>query len=116
MIHHSLHALEITTSISTHVNWDKLKEKLIAISNTHNVDAAFIRDDVWRRNKRLIVFDMDSTLIQTEVIDEMAIEHGVGDKVMEITERAMNGELDFNQSLEERVNCSWLSEKKFKQF
>ena len=96
-------ALEITTSISPKINWDKLKEKLIAISNTHQVDAAFIRDDVWRRNKRLIVFDMDSTLIQTEVIDEMAVEHGVGDKVKHITERAMNGELDFNQSLLERV-------------
>ena len=96
-------ALEITTSISPKINWDKLKEKLIAISNIHQVDAAFIRDDVWRRNKRLIVFDMDSTLIQTEVIDEMAVEHGVGDKVKHITERAMNGELDFNQSLLERV-------------
>ena len=106
-------ALEITTSISSAVNWDNLKEKLISISNKHSVDAAFIRDDVWRRNKRLIVFDMDSTLIQTEVIDEMAIEHGVGEKVKEITERAMNGELDFNQSLIERVKLlSGLEEKK----
>lgn len=96
-------ALEITTSISSTVDWDHLKEKLIAISNAYQVDAAFIRDDVWRRNKRLIVFDMDSTLIQTEVIDEMAIEHGVGDQVKIITERAMNGELDFTQSLLERV-------------
>ena len=96
-------ALEITTSIAKNVHWDQLKEKLIAISNTYQVDAAFIRDDVWRRNKRLIVFDMDSTLIQTEVIDEMAIVQGVGDQVKKITEQAMNGELDFNQSLQERV-------------
>jgi phosphoserine phosphatase len=108
-------ALEITTSVSPKVNWDKLKEKLISISNTYQVDAAFIRDDVWRRNKRLIVFDMDSTLIQTEVIDEMAIEHGVGDQVKEITEKAMNGELDFNQSLQERVMLlKGLEEKKLK--
>lgn len=106
-------ALEITTSVSKGVNWDTLKEELIAISNNHQVDAAFIRDDVWRRNKRLIVFDMDSTLIQTEVIDEMALDHGVGEKVKEITERAMNGELDFNESLIERVKLlKGLEEKK----
>ena len=111
----SFTALEITTSFSNNANWDQLKEKLISISNLHQVDAAFIRDDVWRRNKRLIVFDMDSTLIQTEVIDEMAIEHGVGDRVKEITEKAMNGELDFNQSLLERVRLlKGLDEKKLK--
>ena len=108
-------ALEITTSVSKSINWDQLKEKLIAISNEHQVDAAFIRDNVWRRNKRLIVFDMDSTLIQTEVIDEMAIEHGVGEQVKEITERAMNGELDFTQSLIERVKLlSGMDEKKLR--
>ena len=108
-------ALEITTSISGSMNWDQLKEKLIAISNEHQVDAAFIRDNVWRRNKRLIVFDMDSTLIQTEVIDEMAIEHGVGDKVKEITDQAMNGELDFKQSLTERVKLlSGMDEQKLR--
>ena len=96
-------ALEITTSVTKDIDWDKLKQKLIAISNSFQVDAAFIRDDVWRRNKRLIVFDMDSTLIQTEVIDEMALEHGVGSQVKKITERAMNGEIDFNESLLERV-------------
>ena len=64
---------------------------------------ALLKDNVWRRNKRLIVFDMDSTLIQSEVIVEMAKVHGVGEKVHEITERAMNGELDFDQSLIERV-------------
>ena len=106
-------AVEITTSVSKNVNWDILKEELIATSNNYQVDAAFIRDDVWRRNKRLIVFDMDSTLIQTEVIDEMAFEHGVGDQVKEITERAMNGELDFNESLLERVKLlKGLDEKK----
>lgn len=108
-------ALEITTSISGAIDWDLLKEKLISISNQHQVDAAFIRDNVWRRNKRLIVFDMDSTLIQTEVIDEMAIEHGVGDKVKEITDQAMNGELDFKQSLTERVKLlSGMDEQKLR--
>ena len=64
---------------------------------------ALLRDDVYRRNKRLIVFDMDSTLIQTEVIDEMAQAHGVGPQVADLTRRAMAGEMDFETSLRERV-------------
>lgn len=52
---------------------------------------------------KLAVFDMDSTLIQCEVIDELAKQAGVGDRVVEITERAMRGELDFDQSFRERL-------------
>ena len=58
---------------------------------------------MYRRCRRLICFDMDSTLIGTEVIDELAERAGVGDKVKEITERAMRGEIDFNESFRERV-------------
>lgn len=94
-------------------NWDQVKTDLMTVSNSHETDMALIRDDVWRRNKRLIVFDMDSTLIQSEVIVEMAKEHGAYDKVHEITERAMNGELNFDQSLTERVKLlEGLSEEK----
>lgn len=101
----SFKSLEIATRAqSSDVNWDQVKEKLINLSNKHETDLALLKDDVWRRNKRLIVFDMDSTLIQSEVIVEMAKAHGVGDKVHEITERAMEGELNFDQSLEERVS------------
>lgn len=82
---------------------DKIKQGLLGLSQTHGLDLAMIKDNVWRRNKRLIVFDMDSTLIQSEVIVEMAKAQGVGDKVYDITERAMNGELNFDQSLTERV-------------
>ncbi len=97
-------SLEIATKAeNTSVNWDKVKKELINLSNKHETDLALLKDDVWRRNKRLIVFDMDSTLIQSEVIVEMAKVHGVGEKVHEITERAMEGELNFDQSLEERV-------------
>lgn len=81
----------------------KLKASLLALSHKHSLDLAMIQDNVWRRNKRLIVFDMDSTLIKSEVIVEMAKAHGVGDQVHEITERAMNGEIDFDQSLTQRV-------------
>ncbi|MEX1099404.1 MAG: ACT domain-containing protein, partial [Bacteriovoracaceae bacterium] len=97
-------SLEIATRAQNcDVDWNKVKEELINLSNKHETDLALLKDDVWRRNKRLIVFDMDSTLIQSEVIVEMAKAHGVGDKVHEITERAMEGHLDFDQSLTERV-------------
>ena len=58
---------------------------------------------MYRRNRRLICFDMDSTLIQTEVIDELAEKAGVGKKVRAITEAAMRGEIDFNESFIKRV-------------
>ncbi len=96
-------SLEVLTDVPDPSGLDEVKSELLTISNEHSTDIAFIRDDVYRRSKRLIVFDMDSTLIQAEVIDELAHVHGIGAKVSEITERAMNGELDFNQSLIERV-------------
>lgn len=96
-------SLEITTTISQDIDIKKIKEILLSISNSHHVDMAFLKDNIYRRSKRLIVFDMDSTLIQAEVIDELAHAHGVGEEISEITERAMNGELDFAQSLNERV-------------
>lgn len=97
-------SLEITTNAQEDdVNWIKVKEDLISISNGHKTDLALLKDNIWRRNKRLIVFDMDSTLIQSEVIVEIAKLHGVGDEVSEITEKAMNGEYDFDESLRQRV-------------
>jgi phosphoserine phosphatase len=96
-------ALDIHVACTIPVDNEALKTALIALSNTHKTDAAFMRNNLFRYNKRLIVFDMDSTLIQHEVIDEMAAVHGIGDKVKLITERAMNGELDFNGALTERV-------------
>jgi phosphoserine phosphatase len=96
-------ALEITTTLPKTLEWKQVKKELINVSTKHQVDMAFLKDNVFRRSKRLIVFDMDSTLIQTEVIDEMAEVMGVGTEVREITERAMNGELDFSESLRERV-------------
>lgn len=80
-----------------------LRGELLELAQALEVDIAFQVDDVYRRNRRLIAFDMDSTLIQTEVIDELAIEAGVGEQVAAITEAAMNGDLDFRQSLERRV-------------
>jgi phosphoserine phosphatase len=100
----SLKSLDFATTTQAKVDWDKIKVELMGISNRHGIDVAFMRDNVFRHNKRLIVFDMDSTLIQAEVIDEMAEVFGVGEKVKDITKRAMNGELNFDQALKERVS------------
>lgn len=80
-----------------------LRTEFLAIAQELNVDIAFQQDSVFRRNRRLVVFDMDSTLIDAEVIDELAKAAGVGDQVAEITERAMRGELDFKASFRERM-------------
>lgn len=100
----SFRSLEISTEVPVGLNWQKVKSELITTSNGHQVDVAFLKDNVYRRSKRLIVFDMDSTLIQTEVIDELAEACGVGKEVRAITEEAMNGEIDFDQSLIKRVS------------
>ena len=68
-----------------------------------DIDIAVQEDSIYRRHRRLIAFDMDSTLIDTEVIDELAKCAGVGERVAEVTEAAMRGELDFQESLRERV-------------
>ena len=96
--------LEITTTIAQDADFNLIKSEILKISNHHKVDMAFLKDNVFRRSKRLIVFDMDSTLIQAEVIDEMAEVHGVGAEVKAITEEAMNGKIDFDTSLTKRVS------------
>lgn len=67
------------------------------------LDVSFQKDDIYRRSRRLICFDMDSTLIETEVIDELAERAGVGPQVREITASAMRGEIDFRESFTRRV-------------
>ena len=80
-----------------------MQAEFLAVAQDLNVDIAFQQDSLFRRNRRLAVFDMDSTLIEAEVIDELAKAAGVGEQVSEITERAMRGELDFSASFKERL-------------
>ena len=80
-----------------------MQKELMNMSQEMAVDFSFQHDDMYRRMRRLICFDMDSTLIQTECIDELAKRAGGGDKVSEITARAMRGEIDFKESFKERV-------------
>ena len=80
-----------------------MRAACLSLSGNLNIDVAVQEDNAYRRNRRLVCFDMDSTLIEQEVIDELALEAGVGPQVAEITERAMLGELDFQQSFRARV-------------
>ncbi len=80
-----------------------MQSRFIELSDEEGIDISFQQDDLYRRCRRLICFDMDSTLIETEVIDELAERAGVGDKVREITESAMRGEIDFKESFTQRV-------------
>lgn len=82
---------------------DAFRKELLEVTGALDVDLAFQQDTMYRRNRRLVVFDMDSTLIEAEVIDELAKEAGVGEQVSAITERAMRGELDFSESFRARV-------------
>lgn len=82
---------------------DRLRAEFLQLASELNVDIAFQEDSIFRRNRRLVVFDMDSTLIDAEVIDELAKEAGVGEQVAVITESAMRGELDFKASFARRV-------------
>jgi len=90
-------------AISLQGDFLPLKRALLAAAGEGAFDCALQRESLLRRSKRLIVMDMDSTLIRIEVIDELARAHGVGDQVKAITRRAMMGEMDYDQSLRERV-------------
>jgi phosphoserine phosphatase len=80
-----------------------LHESFLKLSADLNFDISFQEESMYRRMRRLICFDMDSTLIQTEVIDELAERAGVGSKVKAITESAMHGEIDFEESFKKRI-------------
>lgn len=82
---------------------EEMQGQLMKLASELEMDFSFQLDNMYRRMRRLICFDMDSTLIETEVIDELAIRAGVGEQVKAITERAMRGEIDFVESFRERV-------------
>ena len=81
----------------------QMQADLMKMSQEQEIDFSLQKDNMYRRMRRLICFDMDSTLIQTECIDELAKKAGVGEQVQKITERAMRGEIDFKESFKERV-------------
>jgi len=95
----------IEFSIRGHISssqWLEFQKDLMSRSRA-GLDISFQKDDIYRRSRRLICFDMDSTLVNTECIDELAMRAGVGDEVKAITESAMRGEIDFKESFTRRV-------------
>ena len=82
----------------------EMQSLFMKLSGSEDFDISLQEDTMYRRCRRLVCFDMDSTLIETEVIDELAMRAGVGDKVKAITERAMRGEIDFDENFRERVS------------
>ena len=80
-----------------------MQKEFLRLSAEMDFDISFQQESMFRRMRRVICFDMDSTLIQTEVIDELAMRAGVGDQVKEITELAMQGKIDFSESFKQRV-------------
>jgi phosphoserine phosphatase len=98
--------IEISTLSPIDANWDEIKKILLKLSKNHQIDLSVLKDNIYRTNKRLIVFDMDSTLIQTEVINELAKLCGeeIEKSVTQITHQAMEGKIDFDESLKQRVS------------
>jgi phosphoserine phosphatase len=96
--------LRISGNAQTHPEAEaRMRAALLLIAQEEEVDIAFQRESIFRRNRRLFAFDMDSTLIQGEVIDELARMAGVADKVVAITAAAMRGEIEFQESFRRRV-------------
>lgn len=87
----------------TPVNITNMRSRFMDISQQENIDISFHVDNIYRKNRKVVVFDMDSTLIQAEVIVELAKLAGVGEEVDKITESAMRGEIDFKESFARRV-------------
>jgi len=100
---HCASCVELTINVNEVENLGRLKSKVIAKSHELNVDLALQKMEAYRKNKRLVFFDMDSTLVDTEIIDEMAQRAGVLKEVSRITEKAMRGDIDFEESLTQRV-------------
>ena len=86
------------------IDREALTREFLEISSRVGIDISFQEDDIYYRNRRLVCFDMDSTLIRTEVMDELARRAGSGDEVCAITESAMRGEIDFRESFTRRLS------------
>jgi phosphoserine phosphatase len=99
----TLASVEIQARLPAGGDAELLKKTLLRVATSAGFDVSLQRESLYRRSKRLVVMDMDSTLIRIEVIDELARAAGVGSEVSKITERAMQGEMDYDESLRQRV-------------
>ena len=101
--HGELRSVEVHVDLPGGENPAPLKEALLRLGMSSAFDIALQREGIFRRSKRLVVMDMDSTLIPIEVIDELARAHGVAEQVAAVTEQAMAGEMDYDESLRRRL-------------
>jgi len=99
----NLRSIEVQVDLPGGDDGDALKQELLRLGMKSSFDVALQREGLFRRSKRLVVMDMDSTLIPIEVIDELAKAHGVRDQVHAVTERAMAGDMDYDESLRQRL-------------
>jgi phosphoserine phosphatase len=100
---HCASCVELTINVNEVMNLGRLKAKVLAKSHELNIDLALQKMEAYRKNKRLVFFDMDSTLVDMEIIDEMAQRAGVFKEVARITEKARRGDIDFEEALIQRV-------------
>lgn len=100
---HCASCVELTIDVNGVQSLNRLKERIIGKSHELNIDLALQKMEAYRKNKRLVFFDMDSTLVDMEIIDEMARRAGVFKEVARITEKVRRGDLDFEESLVQRV-------------
>jgi phosphoserine phosphatase len=101
--HHGATSIEMVVNVNGVTSLNRLKERIVLRSRELGIDLALQKMESYRKNKRLIFFDMDSTLVDMEVIDELAGRAGVYREVARITEKAMRGDFDFEESLRQRV-------------
>ncbi|MFN8671870.1 MAG: phosphoserine phosphatase SerB [Candidatus Sericytochromatia bacterium] len=99
-----INCIELVVYATENIDIKELKTSLLSLGKKYQVDIAFQKENLYRKAKRLLVLDMDMTLIQMEVIDQIAELAGVGKQVSVITEKAMLGEMDFNTALTKRVD------------
>ena len=103
LAHHDALSVEMILNVNSASSLSRLKQQIMVKSHELNIDRALQKMEAYRKNKRLIFFDMDSTLVDMEIIDEMALRAGVYREVSRITEKAMRGDFDFEESLIQRV-------------
>ena len=103
LAHHDALSVEMILNVNSASSLSRLKQQIMVKSHELNIDLALQKMEAYRKNKRLVFFDMDSTLVDMEIIDEMARRAGVYREVSRITEKAMRGDFDFEESLIQRV-------------
>ena len=102
-IHHGGRSIEMVLDVDAVSDLTRLKQRIMSRARALKTDLGFQKQEAYRKNKRLIFFDMDSTLVDMEIIDELADRAGVKREVARLTEKAMRGDFDFAESLIQRV-------------